>query len=308
MGQANPVGERPGVTGRWRLVFLCLAIAGLLCFCLLAAIIYSISGFVRNQDDGVAAKNRDDISVLSVAIDNFETTFAVTYLPSRFVLCETISDYKTGMSDPDPVTAQLYTDSFQYLSRVWPRIDFATDQPGPPGWNGIDWNGNSVQDPPVILEGDQCLVFFLGGIQSNKEKKLECLGFSLNGSNPAQAEGDRVGVFYQFKSSRLNARPNGYFVYLDAYGKTPLAYFSGYKVTNGYNRYGTTDCKSIPDGPYHDGDGNYYNPDSFQVISAGADVKFGRGGKWTPAKATEIDPDGRDDMSNFHPTLLGNTR
>ena len=27
-----------------------------------------------------------------------------------------------------------------------------------------DFNGNGVLDPPYILQGDECLVFFLGGV------------------------------------------------------------------------------------------------------------------------------------------------
>jgi general secretion pathway protein G len=264
----------------------------------------------KKRAEAVEALNRHDITDLSQAVVVFESQFNMDYVPSRLVICETLNDYQTGMTDSDPATAQLYSDSFNYLCRLCPRINFTTVQPGTPDWQGIDWNGNGVQDPPVILEGDQCLVFFLGGIQSNKEGKLECLGFSVNQANPARGGGQRVGPFCEFKSSRLRASPNGYYVYLDAYGKAPFAYFSSYKTRNGYNRYRNSDCGSIPDGPYHDGDGQYYNPDSFQIISAGADGKFGRGGKWTPAKAAEIDPDGRDDMSNFHTTLLllGNAR
>jgi general secretion pathway protein G len=306
MRQAEQSGEKRAFR-RWMLVFLCLGIVILLCS--LVAVSCSTSWLPRKPDgDGVEAKNRNDISQLSEAVVNFETKYTVDYVPSRFVLCETLNDYNTGMSNPDPATAKLYSDSLSYLNRLWTRLNWGTVQAGPPSWPGIDWNGNGVQDPPVILEGDQCLVFFLGGIQSNKDSKLECLGISVNQTNPAREGGDRVGPFCEFKSSRLRAKPNGYFVYHDAYGTSPFAYFSSYKTRNGYNRYGTTDCNSIPDGPYHDGEGHYYNPESFQIISAGADGKFGRGGKWTPSNAKDIDPAGRDDMSNFHPTLLGNPK
>jgi len=319
MSQAKPT-EQERTSRRERVpLFLCLGAAILLCFCSVGTVVLSTSWSSRKliddrveakkRADAVEAKNGNDITVLSQAVENWQIKFGVEYPPSRFVLCETIADYQNGMGDPNPTTAQLYNDSYSYLMRLWPRINFTTVQLRPE-WQGIDWNGNGVQDPPVILEGDQCLVFFLGGTQSNKDVKLECLGFSVNQANPAQEGGERIGPVCEFQSSRLRAGQNGYFVYLDAYGKTPFAYFSSYKARSGYNRYRNSDCTSIPDGPYHDGNGQYYNPDSFQIISAGADGKFGRGGKWTPANAAEIDPDGRDDMSNFHSTLLllGNAR
>jgi hypothetical protein len=55
----------------------------------------------------------------------------------------------------------------------------------------------------------------------------------------------------------------------------------------------------------------YWNPRSFQIISAGADHEFGRGSPlpagptWTPATASDIDAPGRDDQSNFYDKLLG---
>src|SRR6266849_5038089 len=208
MSQAKPTVQKRASRREWMLLFLCLGAAILLCFCLVGTVVFSPSWFPRKLNgDGVEARNRNDITVLSQAVENWQTKFNVDYLPSRFVLCETVADYQNGMGDPDPASAQLYSDSFNYLCRLWPRINFTTVQPGTPEWQGIDWNGNGVQDPPVILEGDQCLVFFLGGIQSNKDSKLECLGFSVNQANPAREGGQRVGPFCEFKSSRLRARP-----------------------------------------------------------------------------------------------------
>jgi general secretion pathway protein G len=118
----------------------------------------------------------------------------------------------------------------------------------------------------VFLEGEQCLVFFLGGIpQVNPDGSFTPTGFSTNPSNPAQAGGDRIPPFFGgFKSNRLVQWPGtapGFPSYIDGYGKTPYAYFSSYKTANGYNRYVyipnpylplvqgnpvTSDCQALP--------------------------------------------------------------
>jgi hypothetical protein len=292
MQQSRSSGKVHASFGSRIVVFLCLA--ALLFFCLMPAILMSIAAFPSMFDgDAKDAKNRKELQQLSEALMNFQTKFSVDYIPSRIRLLDS-GEYDLTLNENGAPNNQLDFDSYQYLLRLWPRLQFP-----------VDWNNNGKKDDDALLEGDQCLVFFTGGIQSNKDAKCECIGFSKDGKNPAKEGGDRFSPFCQFKTSRLSARSNGFFVYLDAYGKTPYAYFSSYKVRNGYNRYGKSDCTSIPDGPYHDGKGNYYNPESFQIISAGADGKFGRGGKWIPANAKDIDPVGRDDVSNFHSNLLG---
>src|SRR5262245_19033509 len=105
------------------------------------------------------------------------------------------------------------------------------------GWatGGIDWNGNGGIDAPngggdVILEGDQCLVFFLGGIPDNLSAVPNCRGFSTNPANPAAATSDRIGPFYEgFTAGRLARIINGnsnarrspfFFSLLDTYSQS----------------------------------------------------------------------------------------
>jgi prepilin-type N-terminal cleavage/methylation domain-containing protein len=189
--------------------------------------------------------------------------------------------------------SQLHADSLDYLQRVFPRIttgDAAhgglprwavpNPNPDPSYFVGIDWNGDgAIQDPPMVsgagipmgvyhpntgtvalscfgsmLEGEQCLVFFTGGIPSQTSAGFVMTGFSTNASNPAALVGDRVAPFLEFKTNRLvqwGGTAPGYPSYLDGYGKSgfnaagvpiatfgaPYAYFSSYKTANGYNRY-----------------------------------------------------------------------
>jgi hypothetical protein len=126
----------------------------------------------------------------------------------------------------------------------------------------------------------------------------------------------RIGPFYEFNShsSRLSIDmavrcntlqgvnntsniPSQCLVFWDTYG-TPFAYFSSYKTRNGYNRYfastsapATSDCQRLLVWPYQDfnsrdpnatapnvaGTETYFNPTSFQLISAGYDKAFGQG-------------------------------
>jgi prepilin-type N-terminal cleavage/methylation domain-containing protein len=294
-------------------------------------------------------ETRSEIDQLAMAIQNFQTKYGVNHVPSRIVLRE---DGKYDMNE------RVQADSYAYLTRLWPRLSVAFGVTFP-----IDWNGNGIVDPPVELTGDQCLVFFLGGIQ-NSSPTPHCLGFSTNEKNPAQLTGARIGPFYEFKSSQLILIPwrinvetevlpllvgsNGYYSYLDPYGSQPYAYYSSYGIRNGYNRYyafgwapgggpGSSpggvdgDCTTLYgdpwpycDRPFQDGytnlpvpDVEYYNPTTFQIVSAGRDQQFGPGGApgaptqpgyfWVPGMPlppTLLSLE-RDNITNFYDRLLG---
>lgn len=153
-------------------------------------------------------------------------------------------------------------------------------------------------DPPAVgaLQGHHCLVFFLGGVQQGGS----CYGFSSNPRNPmaVPAAGEiRRGPFFDFKAARLLRNYGGY---LDVYNQKPYAYFS---TTGVVNSYGATDCMALGVQPYYSSPGNYLKPDSFQIISAGADKQFGPGGLYDPAAIAK--GPGNDDMANFASGQLG---
>jgi type II secretory pathway pseudopilin PulG len=292
-----------------------------------------ISFIFRMGSKGKEVQTTDEIRQLEAAVANFQARFKVTYLPSRIYLRED-GNYK--LNDPDPIEAN----SYYYLKRVWPNLKFPVDIDGDGKFDGV-WN----------IEGDQCLVFFLGGIQSMENNVPVCLGFSTDRTNPWNRTPNipRMEPFYEFKSGRLiiaRSMPGRdgmptlgpFFTYLDPYGQSdgqghwqsgsPFAYFSAYGKRNGYNLFQRlkqntsqgSDCGSIDlkDGhgvwPYAEAiDSNgairYVNPSSFQIISAGADTKFGIGTDlspkvtnpylWNANTASSISADGRDDRSNF---------
>src|SRR5262249_38105214 len=161
------------------------------------------------------------------AVGNFKTKFGLNP-PSRIKLCSLESQYNT--------TQQLDVDSLAFMKHMFPRCDttWAT--------TGINWLPNLNQSPNgVTLEGEECLVFFLGGVQTNAGGTNGCLGFSTTPTSPMDTSDpkNRIGPFAQFQSTRLVMGPSGAaFMYNDPYG-TPYAFFSSYKTRNGYNRYGT---------------------------------------------------------------------
>ncbi len=130
---------------------------------------------------------------------------------------------------------------------------------------------------------------------------------------------ERIGPFYEFMTNRLvRLHGNAFYSYLDAFGQQPYAYFSSYGRRNGYNKYfthlGDSDCSRLGVWPYARSlaeKPDYINANSFQIISAGADGKFGRGSilpnglTWDPKDTSRLDPAGRDDQANFHSLLLG---
>jgi prepilin-type N-terminal cleavage/methylation domain-containing protein len=239
-------------------------------------------------------ETRSDISQMQAAVAQFKARFQLAENPpSKLILYKQIGSYGT---------TQLEVDSKAFLVKLW------GDQIGA-GNVQLDWDGNPGTPGPFTLEGHQCLVFFLGGIVTGSPPAPQ--GFSKNPRNPTQAGGERNGPFFEFRPDKLQA-VNGFYCYLDPYGKKPYAYFSSYKLDNGYNRYGTSplasDCASLNVSPYQmqtpaNTPTRYYNPRSFQIISAGKDLAFGPGGLWGSSVA--LDPRALDDMSNFSDTFLG---
>lgn len=284
---------------------------------------------MRIMGRGAATDNMHTIRQLEIALEEFKRKYGV-YPPSKIKLCPLQKMY-----GPSP----LDTESLAILNIIWPRL--STPQPvlTIPSFmhpisniaRGIDWSGGQPNYKTtalgsIILEGDQCLAFFLGGIPDATTPGG--LGFSTNPLNPADVfpspknpKPEKIGPFFKFKGNRLYVReimpgvpvPGlnrfKFYSYRDSFSdaKTPLpyVYFSGGRRPNSYNSLLThalvpvastpgalaarSDCATLGVWPYAqkmDPVGpkatlhtppTYYNPDSFQIISAGADGRFGTG-------------------------------
>jgi prepilin-type N-terminal cleavage/methylation domain-containing protein len=286
--------QRPGFT----LVELLVVIA---IIAILAALLSS--AVLKAMLEGPRLQTRSDLTQLSDALGTFNSKFSLRYYPpSKLKLCSLKSLYDT--------TKQLDNDSIAYLQSMFPRMAdtwSGTINNSFGNKNGIMWGHDNTAVNGVTLTGDQCLVFFLGGIQTTSSTP-GCLGFSTNPNDPGAAGGDRIGPFFDFKATRLVAGANGFFSYNDVWG-SPLLYFSSYKTRNGYNRYAGapmnlgSDCTQAS--PYVGTNGIYYNSDTFQIVSAGADRTFGGGGTWDMGSASPVTAGGMDDMTNFYSGLMG---
>jgi prepilin-type N-terminal cleavage/methylation domain-containing protein len=217
------------------------------------------------------AKAANDIRQLESAIQSFQSRFGVSYVPSRIKLCKWVVDYGT---------TQLDIDSKNYLTTLFPKLTTGSGQTSAPSvygaWatnssganysstvpGGVNWTQDvaftgvasypvSGGGPSVILEGHQCLVFFLGGIQTETSQAFNgvtstifgCSGFSTNQLDPSDTTSTvaRIPPFFEFTNNRLVQFIPGhpFFSYKDSVGANPqpYAYFSAYKQTNGYSRY-----------------------------------------------------------------------
>ncbi len=245
---------------------------------------------------------RNEISELNKAVVAVQTEYNVKYIPSMIRLREDMA-YVSLSAGGD----QLDTDSFNFLHAMWPRLTIGT---------AVDWNGDGTPNGPWVLEGEQCLVFFTGGIPNTGSPAIP-LGFGTNPANPTQGS-TRKGPYFPFQSNRLlrstAATSTNFLSYGDPMTGTPYAYFSSFSywtkipvVPNGPavlpvpNRYGrsgnppmpilgVSDCSSLGLSPFADVAPkpnplnpptspipHYLNNDTFQIISAGKDGFFGQG-------------------------------
>jgi prepilin-type N-terminal cleavage/methylation domain-containing protein len=290
---------------------------------------------MRARLSALNTQNHHNISQLQTAIQTFCTKMQVDYIPSRIVLRNDLSTY--NLADP------VESGSLQYLKQLWPRL--ANNLYSPP--NSLGW---CPADPAAgltsryELEGDQCIVFFLGGIQLRDAASgvVSVQGFSSNKSIPTLLTGKFEPPTMDFPSTRLayvgtaSATRSGTFAsFLDPYD-SPYLYFSSrsfgrrlrpgdpgyvagrdapYATHPGYSRL---DCAGLfpgdPTAPLFDSTGKFFNRDGFQIFSAGYDQTFGNNlvlNASQPYNPRTGEPfkapfhPGHDDLTNFHPTILG---
>lgn len=99
---------------------------------------------------------KTEILDIETALESFKTEYGV-YPPSGVVLFE----------DPTAWDAT----QLQEIQRIWPFFNpgaLDLDGNGTPGEasDGIDFNGNGEIDEVLILDGSECLAFFLGGMMA----------------------------------------------------------------------------------------------------------------------------------------------
>jgi len=247
-----------------------------------------LAAITKVRDAGPRVRTKDEIGQMSLAVENFKATYQVQYVPTCL--------YLTNNYNAAP-TSQILVDSRQYMSRVWPKAT---------------WGGGNV-----ALDGNQVLVFLLGGMQQK--------GFYNSPNQPFQVPADGTvakGPFFDFKAERLDAQNHYHDFYWDGqtadrsiyyyfssnagsdydyFGKKyyyiapdgsqnpdPVAnQFPGVKREGGYGNPNADPTLNTVIAPLRGLDGRFLNPNGFQIISPGKDRHPGRGSPcnpnaWTP--------------------------
>jgi prepilin-type N-terminal cleavage/methylation domain-containing protein len=307
------------------------------------------------MNKGPDAADLAEIKELEMKLAQFKARHGV-YPPDYVKLCHFETDYNPA----NPLDMA----SRQILERIWNglfKYSYSATDPVrnmPLPWAGYDSTWKPVQlhqhpDPSVqtaagapqrcvILQGDQCLVFFLGGPQgifgfSDSKTSYDSVNkFAwgpLDPFNHPKFGGANVGKIqdYEFHTSRLTPRitkdPSNAFdpymkmnefpSYLDNWEKKPIVYFvGGNKKT--YNEFlhwnklpqfshGIVDLDVQP---YFKSIVNgkprgYLNPESFQIITAGKDNLFGGIGQWHNGTSPAPNKEWKDNRANFHTEQLG---
>ena len=239
----------------------------------------TIPAVQKIRGKGPIVQCRSDISNLEAGISAYKSTYGVDYLPSGFIVSDNYTAPATGGA-----TGPQKSDSARYLKQVWGRVNLAS-------------TGYGVGSTDIAADGNQCLVFFLSGPGRT--------GFSP-APQPFAQPNPTGKLFFEFPSSRIDSV--GHF--LDPWG-TPYVYFSS-KEGNDYAVFGLYYPNAANPASF-DGFGGYngvsvfkespskfINSHSFQIISAGPNMKFGTGGQYTPGVGMYAPgQDGSDDMSNF---------
>jgi len=249
-------------------------------------------------------------------------------LPGYVVLCNNMDVYRNPSNYtaiiPKGVTALDLARSQATLRKMFGERFVTNGQV-------VDWDNSfattakkipGIGDPNsvILLEGHQCLVFYVGGIADTSVSPPNMTGFSGDPLNPTVPGGtDRIGPFYTFERPRLVTSGYGtsarFPAYADRYG-TPYAYYGG---TGGSNSY-VGGCPTLlkasqtPSNPianlsvpgYPDSTAaRFMKPDSYQIASAGRDRQFADPGLYNPTTGIPAGA-ARDDVSNFSVYAMAN--
>jgi len=278
-------------------VIVVMAILGVLAALILSAIIG-----VKNK--GPEVKVKVQLTNLGDALERFKSDFHDRYPPSTILLRE---DWDYSLGTPEMKR------SVNLLRELWPNIKLKTlaSEPAIAADKHCDFDGNgTTTGEGHTLYGMQCLVFFLGGMPDRNSSVGT--GFSRDPQFPFQWPGGNVsssmgrsGPYFEFEAKYLVSGGSSPFkAVADAGGNDAvIVYFSSY---NGRG-YRDADCNGLLN-PYTKAGvtgSPYWNPDTFQLISAGRDGKFGAGGAFTPSDPNVLGDDDKDNQANFHDGTLG---
>ncbi len=234
---------------KWGFTLVELLVVIVVIAILLALLLPAINGALRTARNAAVAA---EISQMAQALADFKSKYG-DYPPSRILLVEN-GNYTTYIGNGTPVSSidpnrtpnagtgditvgQLATRSLTALRKFWPKVQLSTNGTLPPNvasGNGnywYDFNGNGIFDQaPYVLQGHECLVFFLGGIPlpnpiptANGFPDPSTVTFGITGfgndpTNPftnsiigsPMYNANRQPSFFQFNPGRLFADPTNF--------------------------------------------------------------------------------------------------
>jgi len=246
-----------------------------------------------------------EISQLDTAIGKFNGTYNIDP-PSSLVI-------------PGQNGTWLATERSK-VRAIWPQFEFRTDDPTQPIVANKRWNGGLNNASSMHLNGAECLVFFLGGLQDASSTMVATIGFSKSPQFPWSPSGaNREGPYFEFDSGRLvDSDGDGLREYVDPLPdqSAPYLFYSSqgksYIVDNsaGADAFDVfVDASKNPSKIYLKTEKIVANPstrntphraEGFQIISPGLDGAYGLGGVYTDgseltaARAAEA-----DNITNF---------
>jgi general secretion pathway protein G len=206
----------------------------------------AIAGAVRAAKD---AQVTAEITNLETALNDFKSKFG-DFPPSRIIL-NSNGSYNPGDTTQingtnDITRGDLEARTARSMRKIFPRAAnyFSTGGAGA----ALPWDLSGNNSPYVILQGHECLVFFLGGMPQALPSGFGMTGFSKNPANPFDAGVNRTVPLFEFAPGRLQdvfntkgngpSAQNGFPSYVDPVSSSnephTYAYFSSYG-NNGYD-------------------------------------------------------------------------
>jgi general secretion pathway protein G len=230
---------------------------------LAALLVPAISGAVRTARD---AQVTGEIQILAQALASYNTKYG-SYPPSRIMVREDLGpdqwlgalgndasstlasngltwygvNPSTYSSSTDITLSAIVQRSTQALRKMFPKMG----TPNATFWH--DFNGDGTKQTGwILLEGHECLAFFLGGIPQPTSSMIGVTGFSKNPTFPFQPDTGngqpRTTPFFEFKPERLVDDDNdGIPGYLDPRNSGTDARFYAYFSAYGSGGYDPND-------------------------------------------------------------------
>jgi len=239
---------------------------------LIALLVPAIASAVKNAR---GAAVQAEISNIAQALADFKNKFG-DYPPSRIAIREDGGYFPAdttalgNAATNDVTSGTLFLRGANAFRKFWPRVTMVNGSPffagtkgGAPSTGWYDFNGDGVfaGNTRMILQGNECLVFFLGGIpqpsfdsSGNVSGILGVTGFGKNPLNPfsnsipptgsgttgppsPMVSANRNAPLYEFNAGRLRLNTTtNMAIYVDSLNGTnnqAAAYYAYFSTNNG---------------------------------------------------------------------------